>query len=386
MSSAPLPQTSATVPPLPHARELDLEGLEEALRRGPARRPRELALSLAAALYRHGALTRDEVAAKTPLGRERLAAVESAVRLGPLLELERRVPSQADGGARLVFSVSRLGGKEAVEAVAIARRDDLTLCLSSQAGCALGCVFCATGLLGFRANLTAGEIVEQHAWAVRTAGHRVTDVVFMGMGEPLLNYDAVIAAAYRLTRAEGPQISCRKIVISTVGIAPRIRQYAREGHPFQLFFSITSAIPEKRARLMPIEARYPLPELREAIDEFVRSRRRNRYATLQYVTIPGENMGPEDVAALGEFTRGLKCIVNVIPYNAVIDRFRPPTWREVSDFTRSLRAIQVPVKVRYSSGKSVAAGCGQLAADLIAAGAPSGHMTAPPGIFSDLHG
>jgi 23S rRNA (adenine2503-C2)-methyltransferase len=135
---------------------------------------------------------------------------------------------------------------------------------------------------------------------------------------------------------------------------------------------------------MPVEATYPLDELREAIAAYQRSRRRNRFAVLEYVAIPGENMGAEDVAALGDFVRGIPCIVNVIPYNAVGDRFRAPTWREVRDFTNALRTLRVPVKVRYSGGKRVAAGCGQLAADLVATAAPTGHMVAPPGVFSDL--
>lgn len=366
------------------ARELDLQGIEEALRGAFSSPPAALAPSIAIALYRHGALTREEAIARAEIGKHRVPLVDSVLRFDPLLTLERRVASDADGGARLVLSLNRLGGRERIEAVTIPRRDDLTLCLSSQAGCALACSFCATGLLGFRANLTAGEIVEQHAWAERTAGRRVTDVVFMGMGEPLLNHDAVLAAAYRLTRTEGAQISPRKIVISTAGVVPRIREYAREGHPFQVFFSLGSAIPEKRRRLMPVDGTYPLDELRDAILEYQASRKRNRRVTLAYVAIPGENMGEEDVEALGRFVEGLPSILNVIPYNSVEGRFRPPSWAEVKAFTVSLRRLGMPIKTRYSSGKGVGAGCGQLAADNVAAPAATGHMAAPPGVFSDL--
>jgi 23S rRNA (adenine2503-C2)-methyltransferase len=174
--------------------------------------------------------------------------------------------------------------------VAIPRRDDLTLCISSQSGCALACRFCATGLLGFRDNLTAAEILEQHAWAERETGRRVTDVVFMGMGEPFMNYEAVLDAAHRLTEKTCAQISYKRLVISTAGVVPQIRRYARERQPFPLYFSITSAIPEKRRELMPIENTYPLPELVDAIREYLRSRRWNPRATLKYVAIPGENM------------------------------------------------------------------------------------------------
>jgi 23S rRNA (adenine2503-C2)-methyltransferase len=136
---------------------------------------------------------------------------------------------------------------------------------------------------------------------------------------------------------------------------------------------------------MPIEAAYPLGELRDAIIEYLGSRKRNRFATLEYVAIPGENMGEEDVAALARFVEGIPCILDVIPYNAVGERYRPPTWAEVKAFTSAIGALRIPVKIRYSGGKEVAAGCGQLAADVVAAASPAGHMTAPPGIFSDLH-
>jgi 23S rRNA (adenine2503-C2)-methyltransferase len=369
----------------PLAREVAPGGIEALLRDAGPAAARDLARSLRIALYRDAALGREEVLERAGIGRRRAPIVDDVLRLDPLLALERRVVSDADGGARLVLAVNRLGGKEVIEAVSIPRRDDLTLCLSSQAGCPLACAFCATGLLGFRANLTAGEIVEQHAWAERTAGKRVTDVVFMGMGEPLLNYDAVIEAACRLTLADGAQVSKRKIVISTAGVVPRIRQYTRERHPFPLFFSIASAIPEKRERLMPIEATYPLDELLDAIREYQASHRRNRFATLAYVAIPGENMGEEDIDALGHAVARLStAIVDVIPYNAAGGPFRAPTWAEVKDFTSRLRRIGAPVKVRYSSGKKVAAGCGQLAADRVKVGPPSGHMEAPPGIFSDI--
>ena len=382
--NAPLFGAESPGAPPPFARELDLRGIEDALWPHFPEAPKNLALSISVALYREAALTPQEMIARAGIGRRRLPKVEAAMRLGSLLELKREVRSERDGSRRLVLSVNRIGNL--VEAVTIPRRDDLVLCVSSQSGCALACAFCATGFLGLHGNLTPGEIVEQQAWAQRAAGRRVTDVTFMGMGEPLLNYDAVIAAANRLTAREGAQISPRRIVISTAGIAPRIRQYAREKHPFQLFFSLPSAIPEKRLRLMPIEARYPLPELIDAIREYQRSRRRNRLVTFEYVTIPGENMGAEDIEALGKLIEGIPSILNVIPYNATSARFRPPTWAEVKSFTTALRSLRIPIKVRYSGGKTIAAGCGQLAADCVTLPAGGGHMEAPPGIFSDLEG
>jgi 23S rRNA (adenine2503-C2)-methyltransferase len=206
----------------------------------------------------------------------------------------------------------------------------------------------------------------------------------MGMGEPLLNYDAVIEAARALTAPRGPQISPRKIVISTAGVVPAIHRYVREGHRFQLFFSINSAIPEKRRELMPIEAVHPFPELVEAIREHQRSLRRNRWAMLEYVAIPGVNMDEEDIEALGAAFSGIPCILDVIPCNTSGGGFRPPSWEEVARFTSGLRRIGMPIKVRYSSGKKHGGGCGQLVAGLAPPRALEGHLGAPAGTFTDL--
>ena len=375
-------ESSPPPDPRPLARTLDRAGLEAALRpaldSGPAA---ACARWLEFELYARGALRLSDLPHR---GHRWPRAIEETLRLEPLLEPASESRSGEDGSVRIVLGLRRLGGRERIETVAIPRRDDLALCLSSQAGCPLACEFCATGILGFRANLTAAEILEQHAWAQRAAGKRPTDIVFMGMGEPFLNYDAVIEAAGALRSPRGPQVSPRKIVISTAGVVPAIRRYVREGHPYPLFFSIASAIPEKRRRLMPIEAAHPLPELVDAIREYQRSRRRNRWATLEVVAIPGETMGEEDVDALGRAFAGIPCIIDVIPYNTIAGRFRAPSWEEVARFTASLRRLGMPVKVRYSSGKKHGGGCGQLAAGLLDAGAPEGHLLSPPGIFSDL--
>jgi 23S rRNA (adenine2503-C2)-methyltransferase len=377
-----LSPSGTTADPRPLARTLDREGLEAALRGAlPPGAARACASWLELRLYQGGALTFEGLG---PAGRVWPEAIGKTLRVEPLLEERDRSSCAEDGSVRVVLGIRRLGGSEAVETVAIPRRDDLVVCISSQAGCALGCTFCATGLLGFRGNLTAAEMVEQHAWAQQAAGRRVTDAVFMGMGEPFLNYDAVIEAAHALHRPRGAQISPRKIVISTAGVIPAIHRYVRERHPFQLFFSITSAIPEKRRRLMPLEAAHPLPELVDAIREYQRSLRRNRWATLEYVAIPGETMGDEDVDALGRAFAGIPFIVDVIPCNTTDGRFRAPSWEEVARFTTALRRLGMPVKVRYSSGKKHGGGCGQLAAGLVEAAEPQGHLLAPAGVFSDL--
>ena len=344
-------------------------------------------------LFRKHAMSIEDLERVRPLSRVRRTILANAVRIEPLLELERSILSKYDGTRRMVFRIRRTTGDDAtgarnesarIEAVAIPRRDDLTLCISSQSGCALACSFCAPGLLGVRDNLTTAEILEQHAWAERETNKRVTDIVFMGMGEPLMNYDAVLEAAHRFTETACAQISYKKLVISTAGVVPQIHRYARERQPFPLYFSITSAISEKRRELMPIENTYPLPELVDAIRAYLRSRRWNKRATLEYVAIPGENMGEEDVRAIGETFGSLPIILNVIPYNATDGRYRPPTWSEVKAFTTRLRDLKIPVKVRFSGAKTERGGCGQLTADLVAGAPLEGHHLAPPGIFTDL--
>ncbi len=363
------------------ARELDRAGLEKALRSSlPAGSASACARWLEIALYQQGAMALEDIEGESSRWR---SAVEASLKLEPLLEPRGESQSAEDGSIKLLLAVKRLEGRS-IEAVAIPRRDDLTLCLSSQVGCPLECAFCATGLLGWRGNLSAGEILEQHAWAQRRAGRRVTDVVFMGMGEPLLNYDAVLQAAYALGNSRGPQISHRRVIISTAGVVPRIRQYTREGHRFPLYFSIVSAIGEKRRKLMPIEEAYPLAELVQAIREYGRAHPRNRWVTIEYVAIPGENMGDEDIDALERVFADVPSIIDVIPYNATDGRFRAPTWAEVRRFVLALKRLGKPIKVRYSSGKKHGGGCGQLSAGLVAAQPLAGHQLAPAGIYSDL--
>lgn len=375
---------------LPNARGLQRRELYDALQphlgRGLEQRHLEGFVDrLYVDLFKHHAMSVDDVENLRPLSRLRRGIVENALEVESLLKLERSILSEYDGSRRMVFQIRRREKTSVkIEAVAIPRRDDVTLCLSSQSGCALACSFCATGLLGFQENLTTAEILEQHAWAERQMGKRVTDIVFMGMGEPLLNYDAVIAAAHRLTETDCAQISFKRIVLSTAGVVPQIHRYAREQQPFALYFSITSAIPEKRRELMPIENSYPLDELVKAIRAYLESRRWNPRATLEYVAIPDVNMDDEDVEAIGKVFGSLPIILNVIPYNATDGRYRPPNWTEVKRFTTKLRRLDIAVKIRFSGAKTERGGCGQLAADLIEGVPLSGHHLAPPGIFSDL--
>lgn len=268
-----------------------------------------------------------------------------------------RVDAQ-DGFRRYLFE---LADGARVESVRIPLFDTHhTLCLSSQAGCALGCAFCATGRLGLSRNLESWEIVAQYL-AVRADSHRpITGAVFMGQGEPFHNYEAVIQAARVLCDPAGGRIDQRRISISTAGVVPMIRRYTAEGHRFRLCVSLHSAIPEKRAALMPIERGHPLDELLDAVREHAARRGR---VTVEYVMMAGVNIGEEDAAALGRRLAGIPVRLNPIDVNDDSGRFRPPTEAEWSAFRDALarHLPGQPVVRRYSGGKDRHAACGMLA-------------------------
>jgi 23S rRNA (adenine2503-C2)-methyltransferase len=358
----------------PHLRDLPVASLPAALAGAGFRSPDLLARELALDLHRRGATRFEELTA----GREARRRLGLHFRFGPLLG-EPSVAHASDGTRKYVFPAA---GGASVEAVLIRNLRAITLCVSSQAGCALGCAFCATASLGLLRHLSAGEITETILHVQREAGVRVSDVIFMGQGEPLHNYDAVMDACGNLNHIFGPSISKKRITISTAGLTPQIRLFARERRPYRLYLSLHSAVEETRARLMPISRTHPLPELLDAMREY-QALCRVPWITLQYVAIPGVNMDGHHVDALRERLRGLRCILNVIPWNDTGAAFRPPTWAEVREFTGRLRSLGCPVKTRYSAGKRDGMGCGQLTAEAIALRPRGGHIDAPFGVYTD---
>ena len=298
------------------------------------------------------------------LGRRRRALVEECFD-DATLELVERRPS-ADRSVRHVF---RLGDGRLVESVLLWHHGLWTACVSSQAGCALACEFCATGMIGLERDLEAWEIVDQVIQVGRLAGVRVSDVVFMGMGEPLMNETAVYRAAEILNHAEGPQISRKRLTISTAGVVPAIRRFIDERQRWRLVFSLSSAVPEKRARLMPIQRRWGFDALLDAVRAY-EAFRRGKHVTLEYVAIRNLTMGDDDVDAVREHLTDFNCILNVIPYNPVgAGDLEAPTDAEVRAFTAKLRPVGVPVKIRQSGGRDDLAGCGQLGRALMDRGA-----------------
>ena len=264
----------------------------------------------------------------------------------------------SDGFRRYLFEL-RDGAR--VESVRIPLFDTHhTLCLSSQVGCALGCTFCATGRLGLTRNLEPWEMVAQWMEVRRDSQRPITGAVFMGQGEPFHNYEAVIQAAYVLCDPAGGRVDGQRISISTAGVVPMIRRYTSEGHKFRLCVSLNAALPEKRARLMPVERGYPLDELVDAVREHAAKRGR---VTLEYVMMAGVNTGEEDAAALGRVLAGIPVRLNPIAVNDDTGRFRPPTEAEWNVFRDALsrHLPGQPVVRRYSGGQDKSAACGMLA-------------------------
>jgi 23S rRNA (adenine2503-C2)-methyltransferase len=249
-----------------------------------------------------------------------------------------------------------------IETVSMSYDKRRTLCISSQAGCAMGCVFCATGQMGYFRNLTPGEIVSQVLFFARElagAGERVTNIVMMGMGEPLHNYDNTLAAVDRLTDRLGFNLGARKITISTVGLVPAMRRYADEQRQTPLAVSLHAATDEERDKLIPVNRRWPINELMDACRYYVAQT--GRRITFEWALIADENDSVEQAARLGQILSGMLCHVNLIPLNPTAGYGGRPSSRErVESFQKELAHFGVNSTVRVRRGIDIQAGCGQL--------------------------
>jgi 23S rRNA (adenine2503-C2)-methyltransferase len=274
------------------------------------------------------------------------------------------VEQSADAGSTKKWLFRGAGGA-AIETVLMGYPRRATVCISSQAGCALGCTFCATGQFGFERHLEPGEIVAQVAYAqayLRTVGmpgapDHLTNIVFMGMGEPLANFDRVRESLRRIIEVMG--ISARSVTVSTVGMVPGMRRLADEPWPVNLAVSLHAADDELRTRLVPINKRYPLAEVEAAAANYFEKKRRR--LSIEWTMINGVNDTPEQAVKLAEIAHRLRAHVNLIPLNATPLSIDQPSPRDrIRPFVGLLRGRGVTVTVRDTRGKDIDAACGQL--------------------------
>ncbi|HEY3415838.1 MAG TPA: 23S rRNA (adenine(2503)-C(2))-methyltransferase RlmN [Armatimonadota bacterium] len=268
-----------------------------------------------------------------------------------------------DGTVKYLFELS---DGQCIETVYIPAAHRATVCVSTQVGCAFRCTFCATGQSGFTRHLTAAEIVDQvyRVQAALPEGRHVTNVVYMGMGEPLANYDNVLRSIRLLTHPLGMNLGQRHLTISTVGLVPSIERLVEEGLQVNLAISLHAPTQEGRARLVPIAKKHDLDSLMAAARLYVK--RTGRKVTFEYTVVPGSNDAPEDAKALAALVRHLQCVVNVIPLNPTEGlppgmRLHISVLREKAEaFTELLRGHHIEVALRRSRGGEVQGACGQL--------------------------
>ena len=275
-------------------------------------------------------------------------------------------------GSAIEAVLMHYGDSDPADAAAASARERRTVCISTQAGCALGCVFCATGQMGFKRNLTAGEIVEQVLYYARslkprsdeapaTEARPLTNIVVMGMGEPFLNYENTLAALDILNSPEGFNFGERRITLSTVGIVPGIERFAAEKRQINLAISLHAATDQLRSQLMPINRKYPLSALVPSVRHYVETT--HRRVTFEWALIKGVNDGPEQAEKLADIAAGLSLAhVNLIPLNPSRGYAGAAATREqIVVFQGILEARGVACTVRTRRGVEISAGCGQLA-------------------------
>jgi 23S rRNA (adenine2503-C2)-methyltransferase len=322
------------------------------------------AKQLAEWLYKHKVSAFEAMTNLPKALREQLAA---RTRLGGLTQVAEQHSLESDTTKRLY----RLPDGQLIESVLMEYDDGRrTACISTQAGCAMGCVFCATGQMGFGRHLSSGEIVEQalhFARLLESQGDRLSNVVLMGMGEPLHNYDNTLQAIRRLNDPNGLNIGQRHITLSTVGLVPEIRRFAEEGLQVGLAISLHAATDAERSALLPINRRYPIGEVIEAARYYVA--KTGRRVTFEWALIRGENDTIAQAEQLGKLLRGLLCHVNLIPLNPTDGYGGAPSDPErVAAFRAVLTRYGISSTVRVRRGIEIQAGCGQLKTEVLRRG------------------
>jgi 23S rRNA (adenine2503-C2)-methyltransferase len=327
----------------------------------------ELALSLGESRFRgeqvyrwvhqHGVTSWDEMTNLSKAARDKLAAAATITTLA-IDELQ----TSKDGTRKLRFLTP---DGRAIESVLIPDGDKTTQCISSQVGCALDCDFCATAKLGFSRHLSAGEIVDQ-VYRARALleqvepGRRITNLVYMGMGEPMHNYANVVKSVRLLNHDLGAGLSARRITISTAGLVPGIEKLGHEDLGIGLAISLNATTDAVRDVVMPINKKYPIERLLGAVKAYPLERRRR--VTFEYVLLAGVNDSREDAGRLARLLKGFPCKVNVIPWNPhPLSEYKRPEPDAIQAFQSEVRRLGLPVYLRMPRGDDIDAACGQLA-------------------------
>jgi 23S rRNA (adenine2503-C2)-methyltransferase len=258
-----------------------------------------------------------------------------------------------DGTEKLLF---KLRDNNLIEAVSIPTKERVTGCVSTQVGCKFSCFFCASGLLGYKRNLTTGEMLDEVLYLKK---NKLTHLVFMGMGEPLDNYDFVIKAIRIINSPEAIHIGARRITISTCGIIPGIKRLSEEGIQIELSISLHAADDKTRTQVMPVNKKYPLEELMLACKEYIK--KTGRQITFEYILINGINSDLQSAKNLSTILKGLNCKVNLIPSNVLKEcSIEPPNKSDILFFKNYLKSEGINVTLRKPRGEDIEAACGQL--------------------------
>ena len=302
-------------------------------------------------LWEKGATSFDDM---TNLPKALRASLAERFSLGGIQQLARQ--ESEDGSRKYLLGFA---DGAAVECVGMPTGQRLAVCASTQAGCGMGCAFCATGASGLTRSLTASEIYEQVMHVREDFGTRVTSVVLMGQGEPFANYDATLGALRRMNSPEGLGIGARHLTVSTCGLIPQILRFAREPEQFTLAVSLHSAVQKTRNLLMPGVKKFSLLNLYEAMGTYVDLT--GRRPTYEYALIRGINDTEDELSSLVDFCRGTLCHVNIIQLNEVPgSKFLPSSDARAGEFVRRLEHVGVEATIRQSRGADIDAACGQL--------------------------
>ncbi len=305
-------------------------------------------------LYRHGISSFDCMSNINKSFREHL----NEYFILHTLTVENSLPSEEDKSVKILF---RTRDDHFIETVSMVENNRHTVCLSSQAGCVLDCHFCATGELGLKRNLSTGEIVDQLIYVRENTDQPITNVVFMGMGEPFHNYDNVLNASDIFHSPKGFNLASTRITISTAGLLPQINKFIKQKRRYKLAISLNASNDKVRTEIMPINKKWSINDLIKSGKEY--SNQKKRLIMFEYVLLKGINDSEEDALELARLLQGIPCKINLIPYNEIEGKYQRPDETTITKFSEILHNYrdEYRVLVRWSKGQDIAAGCGQLA-------------------------